>query len=145
MCKLVDFIRIILQKLGLHIKSHNEGRILPWAQCFLEEIDGRFLFEVQAFADTVARVNQHADAQGQVGFPAEEPDVLRVVILEDVEVVLRKVKNHTILFVGHREQNVHQVNANSERLLSADGLLTARACVGGGWILRRNRSCKKPS
>jgi len=95
------------QKLGLYIKSHNKGRILPGAQCFLEEIDGRFLFEMQTLADAVARVNQHADAQRQVGFPAEEPYVLRVLILEHVEVVLRKVENHTVLLVGHGEQNVH--------------------------------------
>src|SRR2546422_10022780 len=53
---------IVLHQWRLDVEGHDEGPVRCRPQGCVEEVDGRFLLEVQTRADAVARVNQDSDA-----------------------------------------------------------------------------------
>ena len=52
----------------------------------LDETNGRLLLEAELFADAVAGIDQHREAQRQIGFRGELLDDLRLLVLDDVEI-----------------------------------------------------------
>jgi hypothetical protein len=64
-----------------------------------EERCGSILFELDAIADAIRSVEQHADAQRQVGLLAEVANGLRFIVVEDLEVVLAEVWHQFIAAV----------------------------------------------
>ena len=62
----------ILDHLGLVVHGHQEGLILVAPDDVEKKIDGRLLLELQSLANAVGGIQQQADAQRQIGLPAEE-------------------------------------------------------------------------
>jgi hypothetical protein len=69
------------------------------AQDAEEEIGGGILFELQAVANTVGSVEQHAYAQGKIGLPAEIANFLERFIVKNFEVGFLQVGDEFIAAV----------------------------------------------
>ena len=77
-----------LNHLRLIVKSHHECFVFAVAHHAEEEIISSVLLKLDAVADAVGCVEQHADAQRQVGLPAEITNILGNVVVEDFEILL---------------------------------------------------------
>ena len=80
----------------------------------LDEFGGGFLLEVEALADAVAGIDEDGEAERQVGFGGELDDALRLLVLEDFEIVLREIGDEAALFVGDGEQQVDAVHFKND-------------------------------
>ena len=100
----------------------------------VQELDGRFLLELEAVAHRVAGVDEQSDAQRQVGFLAERADRLRgLAVVENSEIVLREVFYEVAALVGDGEDDVDFVHA-----LADDGeIFVGIVGLAGGAVGRR--------
>ena len=97
----------------------------------VDELDGGFLLEAEAVADAVAGIDQDAEAQRQVALGGELHDGLRLLVFEDLEVVLGQVGDEAALLVGDGEEHVDagDVDLDARRLVGLDG----GCCTTTGW------------
>src|SRR5690242_14396673 len=63
-----------LDDLRLVVEGHYKGFIFVAAQDAEKKVDGSVLLKLDAVANAVGGVQEHADAQGQVGLLAEVTD-----------------------------------------------------------------------
>ena len=82
-------VRQVGYKLRAGIEADHHGLVLRTHHA-VDEFNRRFLLEPEAIANAVAAVDQNGEAQGQVGFRGELDDLLRLLVLEDVEVVFAR-------------------------------------------------------
>ena len=74
-----------LLHLGVRVEGHQKGHVLAGAEDVIEEIEGRLLLELEPRVDAVGGIEQETDAERQIGFAAEELDLLGDVVVEDFE------------------------------------------------------------
>src|SRR2546429_426385 len=77
-----------LDDLRLVVEGHRKSLIFIAAKHAEQKIDGSVLLELDAVANAVGSVQQHADAQRQIGLPAEITDFLRSLVVPNLEVAL---------------------------------------------------------
>ena len=127
----------VLRDFGRRVETDDERLVALRPDDLVQELDGRFLFELEAVTHRVAGINQQADAQRQVGLPAEGADALcRLVVVEHPKVALGKVFDEVTALVGDGEDHIDFVHA-----LADDGqLVVSVAAVSLLGRLRRSRS-----
>src|SRR5207302_3098787 len=77
----------------------------------LKKTDGGVLLEIKTAVHRSAHVDQQAEMQWQIGFPAKINNGLRrLVIVENREIVLVQIADKFAVLVGGDEQNVHLVH-----------------------------------
>ena len=91
---------VILDNFGFVIEGHQKSHVFVPADYTVEEINRGVLFEREAGPDAIGGVEQHPDAQRQVGFAPKEPDVLRRVVLENLEVALFEIGDEIMAAIG---------------------------------------------
>src|SRR5260221_11078386 len=107
-----------LNDLRLVVERHHEGLVLAAAQDAKEKIVCGVLFKFDAVANAVGSIQQHANAQWQVGLPAEGADFLSVVVVQNFEVRFIQAGNKLIAAVENPEKQLHQVHRNWNHLPS---------------------------
>src|SRR5712692_227357 len=82
-----------LKDLRLIVEGHHKSFILVAAEHAEQKIDRSVLLELDAVADAVGSIQQHADAQRQIGLLAEIADFLRSLVVPNLEVALFELGN----------------------------------------------------
>ena len=103
----------VLEKFGLRTETHQERHVLL-AQHLSEELIGGAFLHLDEVSLAATDVHQQAERQGQVRFTGEVPDVLRLALFGDREVVLGKVRQQGALAVANRAQDVDHVDADAD-------------------------------
>ena len=150
----------VLGHLGRGVESNHEGLIVLWPDNLVQELDRSFLLELEAVAHRVAGINEQADAERQIGLPAERMNAeRRLDCRRYVEIVLRQVLHKVIALVGHGEDHVHfvdpltnrrDVSSGTSEDAAADPALPVRIGArrrGAGVVLRsirREADCCAP-
>ncbi len=88
--------------------------IFPAAQDGVEKIYRGVLFKLDAVTNAVGSVEQQADAQWNVRLAAEVLDGLRSVLVKNLEIVLREIRNEFVATVQDGRKNVDQVDDGNE-------------------------------
>jgi len=124
-----------LDDLRLVVEGHDEGFVFAVAEDAEEEVVGGVLLELDAVADAVGSVHEHANTQRQIGLFAEIADVLGNVVVEDFEVLLVERGDQLVAAVEDSEEDVHKIDLDGDdRLAFGDGLL--RVLLLGILLLR---------
>ena len=77
-----------LDNLRFVVEGHHKGFIFIAAKHAKQKINRSVLLKFDAVADAVGSVQQHADAQRQIGLLAEVTDFLRSFVVPNLEVGL---------------------------------------------------------
>ena len=85
----------IAHHLGGAVEAHQHQPVLARTHHALDEPDRRLLLEAELLANAVARIDQHGQPQRQIGFGGELLDGLRLLVLDDVEIVFRQIGDET--------------------------------------------------
>ena len=99
-----------LDDLRLIVERHHKSFILIAPQHAEQEIDRGILLELDAVADTVGSVQEHADAQRQIGLFAKVADFLRIFVVPDLEIALFEFRYKLVAAVEHREEHIDEVD-----------------------------------
>ena len=74
------------------IETDDECLVVSGPHRLVEELDGRFLFELEAVAHRVAGIHHQSDLKGQIGLAVKASDLVgRLVVVEDRKIALRQV------------------------------------------------------
>ncbi|MEZ5391980.1 MAG: hypothetical protein R2724_03685 [Bryobacterales bacterium] len=103
-----------MEQLDVDVEAHQEGQVLVDTQNFVEEgVAGRTLdLDHALLAD--AGIDEQADGERQIGLPAEILDLLRLAVLEDLEVVLGEAIDEQALLVPNGRKDVHDLNVDGD-------------------------------
>src|SRR5437588_10262263 len=85
-----------LKDLGLVVEGHDERLILVAAKHAVKKTDRSVLFKFEAVANAVRSVEQHADAQRQIGLLAEVANFLRLAFVKNFEIALLQIRHQFI-------------------------------------------------
>src|SRR5260221_14353156 len=107
-----------LNDLRLVVERHHEGFVLAAAQDAKEKIVCGVLFKFDAVANAFGSIQQNANAQWQVGLPAEVADFLSVVVVQNFEVRFIQTGNKLIAAVEKREEKNHPVHRDWKHRLA---------------------------
>src|SRR5258708_32530079 len=77
------------------------------------------LFEFDAVADAIGSVQEHADAEGEIGLTSKEADRLLDVVVKYFEIVLFEIGDELVSAIENGEENVDKVNCAGDRLVDA--------------------------
>ena len=98
------------------IETDDERLVVSGPHRLVQELDGRFLLELEAVAHRVAGIDQQPDLKRQIGLAVKASDLLgRLAIVEDREVALRQVLHVAAMPVGDGEDDVHFVDRLGDR------------------------------
>ena len=125
-----------LNDLRFIVEGHDEGFVPAVAQNAEEEIRRGVLLELDAVADAVGGVDEHADAERQVGLFAEVTNLLLRFFVEDLEILFFEVGDKFVAAVENGEENVDEVDHRAESGLAfLCGFLTlTRGLLRGGGL-----------
>src|SRR5260370_26324082 len=98
--------RETLDDLRLVVEGHHKSFILIAAQHAKQKIDRSILLELDAVADAVGSVQQHANAQRQIGLLTEVTDFLEKLIVPNLEVSLIELGDQLVAAVLHSEKPI---------------------------------------
>ena len=134
-----QLLRVVDQigaQFGRSVEADDHHPVLPRPHHAVDELDRRFLLELEALANAVAGVDQDRQAQRQVAFRRELLDYLRLLVLDDFEIILGQVGDEAALLVRHGEQHVDARDVHQD----------ARALVGrfGGFLFFGGRVRREP-
>ena len=124
----------ICDQFHVAVKGGDHHQVLTRAQDGVHKTDGGLLLKAEAVGNAVRGINQHRDAQRQIGFRGELADLLSFLVFGDVKVFLAKVGNEAALFVGNGEENVDagDVHRNGGFRRILPGRLGRSPCFGRG-------------
>src|ERR1700737_2469138 len=132
-----------LQNLRFIIEGHHKSFVVATAQHAEQKIRRGVLLKLQAIANAIGGIQKHSDAQRKIGLFAEITDLLRDIIIKNLEIVLVQFWNKFVTAIEHRKQNVHKIDPGANRLPAIlHGFLRLRrrwsgSLPGGGlWLLR---------
>ena len=120
-----------LEDLRLVVEGHDEGFVFVVAQDAEEEIGGGFLFEFEAVADAVGSVEEHADAEWEIGLLGEVADFLRGFVVENLEVGFFQVGTSLL----RRSRTVKRMSTRLTRMGMVTGGLVRWGLSSGSLIL----------
>ena len=107
-----------LHDLRLVVESHHKCFIFIAAQHAEQKIDRSVLLELDAVADAIGGIQQHADAQRQIGLLAEVTDFLRELVVPDFEVAPFEFGDKFVAAVQHGEEHIDEVDDRLDRLIA---------------------------
>ena len=108
----------------------------------MQELLGGLLQQRNRAGHAAARVEHHDDGDG-LDDVLEVDDRLRLVVVEDLEVVLRQIGHEAPLRVGDRDEERHNLGARPEgRLLGAEARQDTRRSRPSAAV-RRGRRCRR--
>src|SRR5260370_7364598 len=82
-----------------------------------QKIDRSILLELDAVADAVGSVQQHANAQRQIGLLTEVTDFLEKLIVPNLEVSLIELGDQLVAAVLQSEKHIEQVYHPNNRFI----------------------------
>ncbi len=123
-------VGVVGEQIDVDVEGDQEGLVLGGEDVF-EELGAGVLLHGEDVLLAAAGVEQNADGEGQVLFLGEVLGLLRLLVLEDLAVVLVQVGDEAVL-VADGEVDVHQVDVDLQGLDVAD-IDWLLAGGGAGW------------
>src|ERR1019366_4383602 len=117
----------VLQQLRVRAKT-DEERLVPLLDHLAEELACRAPFNVDEISLAGADVHQHSDGQGKIRLFRKILDGLQFAVLENLEVVLRKIVDEGAVFIADGGEHAHQIDVDFDRRVG--DILRARRLAG---------------
>ena len=83
----------------------------------IDKVRCGFLLELETLPDAIARVDEDREAQRKVGLGSELDDRLRLLCLEDFEIVFGEVIDEAAFLIRYREQELNAGHFEGEAVL----------------------------
>ena len=115
-----------MQKRHLAIEGQDGRLVFAWAKRGVKESGRRLPFETKLTPDATAGIDEECDVERQIRFGAEIWDVLKPVVFKDIEVIPLEIRDELAPPTRNREQHIHTLDIDGERLIAAQAGLMHR-------------------
>ena len=109
-------IREVLCHFRRHVEAHHESSVVLGPNGLVQELDGRFLLELEPVAHRVAGIHQKSHLERQVGLVAEVLHLIgRLGVIDDLEIVLLEILHIPSMLIRDSKNHIHFVDGLADR------------------------------